>query len=177
MDITRDLAIEILKYLAQHKDFYFPFLVMCREYTPEDDDLVEIEPKEWKIIFEDETCQTFQLWENLQNLDKDTVQYMAQGFLEEMNIATYREWDKKKRLDSKFSLKPTVFTITKEEVEELFEEMEIRDELGFLKKLTDKQIEDILSCVECDEMLAKDIRNSIRGSVQYVLGDINPCYE
>ena len=46
MNISRALAVKILKYLDDHPDFYFPFLVMCKEYTPEDDDFVEIEPEE-----------------------------------------------------------------------------------------------------------------------------------
>lgn len=82
MDITRELAITILKYLDQHKDFHFPFLVMNREYSPEDEDFVEIEPNEWKIIKEDENYQTFQLWENLQDLRTDTLKLMTKGFIE-----------------------------------------------------------------------------------------------
>jgi len=82
MDISRELAITILKYLDTHKDFYFPFLVMNREYTPEDDDFVEIESSEWEMIAEDEHYQTFQLWENLQDLDERTLQLMSKGFLE-----------------------------------------------------------------------------------------------
>ncbi len=85
MDISRDLAIKILKYLSEHDDFYFPFLVMNQEYTPEDDDFVEIEPDEWEMISQDEIYQTFQLWENLQNLDERTLQLMVKGFLDEMN--------------------------------------------------------------------------------------------
>lgn len=107
MDISRELAIKILKYLNQHKDFYFPFLVMNKEYTEEDDDFVEIEPNEWETIESDENYKTFQLWENLQNLDTNTTRLMAKGFLEEItnkslenHIAklakNYRkEWNKK----------------------------------------------------------------------------------
>jgi len=84
MDISRELAIKILKYLDQHRDFYFPFLVMNKEYTPEDDDFVEIEPEEWEMIEEDENYQTFQLWENLQNLDEPALKLMAKGFLEKI---------------------------------------------------------------------------------------------
>ena|SRR3989338_10094107 len=84
MDISRDLAIKILKYLDEHKDFYFPFLVVCKEYTPEEDDFVEVEPEEWEMIKEDTTYQTFQLWENLQNLDELTIKLMAKGFLEKI---------------------------------------------------------------------------------------------
>ena len=88
MDINRDIAIKILKYLDQHKDFYFPFLVMNKEYTPEDNGFVEIEPSEWEIIEMDKNYKTFQLWENLQNLDKKTLKLMSKGFLEKMNLAT-----------------------------------------------------------------------------------------
>jgi hypothetical protein len=84
MKISRGLAIKILKYLDQHKRFYFPFLVMCQEYTEEDDDFVEIEPEEWEMINEDEKYQTFELWENLQNLDEQTLRLMAKGFLEKI---------------------------------------------------------------------------------------------
>ncbi len=84
MDISRELAITILRYLDQHKDFYFPFLVMNKEYTEEDDDFVEIEPNEWDMIAEDDRYQTFQLWENLQNLDEDTVRLMAKRFVEKI---------------------------------------------------------------------------------------------
>lgn len=84
MKISRELAIEILKYLDQHKRFYFPFLVMCKEYTEEDDDFVEIEPNEWKMIKSDEKYQTFELWENLQNLYPETLKLMAKGFIEKI---------------------------------------------------------------------------------------------
>jgi hypothetical protein len=77
MRINRNLAIEILKYLHKHPKFYFPFLVMCKEYTPEDDDFVEIEPNEWKLIKEDEIYQTFELRENLQNLYEETLKLMS----------------------------------------------------------------------------------------------------
>ena len=88
MDINRDIAIKILKYLDQHKDFYFPFLVMNKEYTPEDNDFVEIEPSEWEVIEMDKNYKIFQLWENLQNLDKKTLKLMSKGFLEKMNLST-----------------------------------------------------------------------------------------
>ena len=88
MNISRELAIKILKYLDQHKDFYFPFLVMNKEYTPEDNDFVEIEPSEWEVIEMDKNYKIFQLWENLQNLDKKTLKLMSKGFLEQMNLST-----------------------------------------------------------------------------------------
>ena len=84
MKISRELALKILKYLDEHLKFYFPFLVMCREYTEEDDDFVEIEPDEWEMIASDDKYQTFELWENLQNLYEDTIELMAKGFLEKI---------------------------------------------------------------------------------------------
>jgi hypothetical protein len=77
MRIDRNLAIEILRYLYRHPKFYFPFLVMCKEYTPEDDDFVEIEPKERKLIKDDESYQTFEIRENLQNLYNNTTALLA----------------------------------------------------------------------------------------------------
>ncbi|MFZ2975276.1 MAG: hypothetical protein WA055_01425 [Candidatus Moraniibacteriota bacterium] len=84
MKISRELAIKILKYLDENPDFYFPFLVMCKEYSDEDDDFVEIEADEWENIEEDEKYQTFELWENLQNLDEETLKLMSKGFLEKI---------------------------------------------------------------------------------------------
>ena len=84
MKISRELAIKILKYLDKHKNFYFPFLVMCREYSDEDNDFVEIEPDEWINIQENDKYQTFELWENLQNLDRETLELMAKGFIEKI---------------------------------------------------------------------------------------------
>lgn len=84
MKISRELAIKILKYCFEHPKFYFPFLVMCQEYTPEDDDFVEIEADEWENIQEDEMYQTFELWENLQNLESDTTELLAKWFIEKI---------------------------------------------------------------------------------------------
>ena len=84
MRVKRDLAINILKYLYENPKFYFPFLVMCKEYTPEDDDFVEIEPNEWKLIQSDDIYQTFELWENLQHLYKWTTELLAKWFIEKI---------------------------------------------------------------------------------------------
>lgn len=82
MKISRELAIKILKYLNDNPKFYFPFMVVCQEYTPEDDDFVEIEPGEWETIEEDENYKTFELWENLQNLYEWTTELLAKGFID-----------------------------------------------------------------------------------------------
>lgn len=84
MPISRKLAIRILAYLDQHEDFYFPFLVVNQEYTENGDGFVELEPSEWQTIKDDKKYQTFQLWENLQDLQEDTLRLMAQGFIEKI---------------------------------------------------------------------------------------------
>lgn len=97
MNITRNLAIQILKYLHKHKDFYFPFLVMCREYTPEDDDFVEIEPEEWGMIAEDETYQTFQLRENFAYTDNACTKRELTEILKKMWDHACLEMNTKKK--------------------------------------------------------------------------------
>lgn len=57
---------------------------MNQEYTEEDDDFMEIEPDEWENIQEDDKYQTFQLWENLQDLYEETIELMAKGFIEKI---------------------------------------------------------------------------------------------
>lgn len=84
MKILRKQAIAILKYLDENNEFYFPFLVVCKEYSPEDDDFVEIEPDEWKDIESDDIYQTFELWENLQNIDFDTMKLLSKWYFDYM---------------------------------------------------------------------------------------------
>ncbi len=73
MKISRDSAIQILKYCDKHKKFNFPFFVMCKEYSPEDDDFVEIGPDEWQAIEDDDTYQTFELWEKQPQSDTEII--------------------------------------------------------------------------------------------------------
>jgi adenylosuccinate synthase len=87
MNINRDLAITILRYLDKYNISDFPFLVMCQEYTPEDDDFVEIEPNEWEMIEEDPIYQTFQLWETglgINKLEEKTKQLLINSFIEKI---------------------------------------------------------------------------------------------
>lgn len=84
MKISRKLAVQILRYCFLHKDFYFPFLVVCKENSSRDDDFTEIKPSEWEIIDADENYKTFELWENLQNLDEQTLNLMAKGFVDKI---------------------------------------------------------------------------------------------
>lgn len=55
-------------------------------------------------------------------------------------------------------MKQVKFTITEGEVKE------VAESIG-QQSLSDKQVQSVLVMVECDEMLAKDIRNSIIGSI------------
>ena len=84
MDISRELAIKILKYLDKHREFYFPFTIINREYAKDDDDFIEIEPNEWQTISGGAKYHIFQLRENLQNLSEETLQLMVKGFLEKI---------------------------------------------------------------------------------------------
>ncbi len=84
MKISRELAIQILKYCFENPDFYFPFLVMCKEYSPEDNDFVEVCYDEWENIQDDEIYKTFELWENLQNLRENTTELLAKWFIKKI---------------------------------------------------------------------------------------------
>lgn len=84
MKISKKLAIKILEYLNKNKDFYFPFLIICKEYKDRDDDYLEIKPEDWKIIHDNKDFKTFEVWENLQNLQKETLQLMLKGFVEKI---------------------------------------------------------------------------------------------
>jgi hypothetical protein len=77
MKTKRNLAIEILIYLYKHTKFYFPFLVICKEPASESNDFVKRRTKERKNIKEDKSYQTFELRENLQNLNEDTNKLLA----------------------------------------------------------------------------------------------------
>jgi len=82
MNISRELAISILRYVNKHKNFFFPFLVLNREYSKNDDNFVEIEPREWMMVNKNKNLKTFQLSENLQYLDEQTLIMMSKGFID-----------------------------------------------------------------------------------------------
>lgn len=81
MDIDKWLAVKILKYLYDHKEFYFPFRIVC-EKCPPGSDFTDIEPEEWEKVSINDSYEKFQLHEDLQNLDNDTTELMAKGFIE-----------------------------------------------------------------------------------------------
>lgn len=66
-------------------------------------------------------------------------------------------------------IKPTTFNITREEIEETVEEMIEEKIFGQNIKLSKEQTIKVLSYVECDEFLAKNIRTSIRDSIVHVV--------
>ncbi len=69
-----------------------------------------------------------------------------------------------------FYLFPVTFKITKEEILEHFKKLKINGKINENKKITDMEMKKILDFVECDELLAKDIRKSIRNSILEIVG-------
>ncbi len=88
MPISRDLALKIITYLLDNPSFYFPFLVMCKgyaSYTDDDEDFVEIVPQDdYENLVDNLQYDTFELWENLQNLDLQTLELLSKGFIEKI---------------------------------------------------------------------------------------------
>ncbi len=85
MKISRELALKILKYLLENRDFNFPFVIMCRGYGTEDGEFVEIVPEDdYEKILTDKNYDDFEIWENLQNLDKNTLNLMLIGFIDKI---------------------------------------------------------------------------------------------
>ncbi len=88
MPISRELALLIIKYLLDNPTFYFPFLVVCKGYASDaymDDDFVEIVPMDdYENLVENTHYNTFELWENVRNLDVETLKLMSKGFIEKI---------------------------------------------------------------------------------------------
>jgi hypothetical protein len=88
MQISRKLALKIIKYLLDNPLFYFPFKIMCKEYISymdNDDNFVEIVPQDdYENLVENLQYDTFELWENLQNLDLQTLELLSKGFIEKI---------------------------------------------------------------------------------------------
>jgi len=82
MKITKSLVLQILKYVEENKDFYFPFQIFCLDLN-EDDEFFEYDCFEIECDYIDsnELMQNFELIENLQNLDEETTSLMAEGFI------------------------------------------------------------------------------------------------
>jgi len=90
MKISRELALLILKYLLENKDFNFPFKIMCKRYENnqifcKDNNYTEIIAEDdYDNLLADSTYNDFELWEDLQNLDKETLELMVKGFIEKI---------------------------------------------------------------------------------------------
>jgi len=90
MKITRKLALRIIKYLIDNPKFYFPFIVQCKGFQGlgTNKEYISINPnkKEFNILKSSGKYDDFNLYENLQNLDLETVQLMSKGFIEKILI-------------------------------------------------------------------------------------------
>ena len=88
MPITRELALKIIKYLLDNPSFYFPFKVMCKEYVnymDNDDGFVEIVPQDdYENLVKNLQYYTFELWENLQDVRKNTTELLAKWFIDKI---------------------------------------------------------------------------------------------
>ncbi len=99
MRITREEALQILKYQKGNPNAFFPFIVVNQKYTPEDDDFVEIVPEDdLENIFEDKNYKTFELWNKNPIGDEGTRDEIKREFLrfiEEQKITPPQEKIKK----------------------------------------------------------------------------------
>lgn len=88
MRITRELALKIIRYLINNPSFYFPFKIMCQgyaSYTDDDNNFVEIVPlDDYENLLEDLNYDTFELLDDLQNLDLQNIELMSKGFIDKI---------------------------------------------------------------------------------------------
>ena len=68
-----------------------------------------------------------------------------------------------------FSLSSIIFKITEEEILGYFRELKNIKKIDSDKTLSEKEIKKVLDYVEFDEMLVKDIENSIKGSILKII--------
>ena len=85
MKITRNKALNILKYLDKNPDFYFPFQILCEDFD-DNDDLFDVDCLYIEIdyIYTNKSMKNFILVENLQSLDEETTSLMAKGFIDKI---------------------------------------------------------------------------------------------
>ncbi|MDD5372432.1 MAG: hypothetical protein PHO62_03275 [Sulfurimonas sp.] len=85
MPISRELALKILRYLLDNSSFYFPFKIVCINFD-EDDELYDVEISQEMLdeILSNGEFKDFELVENLQHLDLQTLQLMSKGFIEKI---------------------------------------------------------------------------------------------
>lgn len=82
MPISRELALKILRYLLDNPSFYFPFKIVCINF----DELYDIEISKEMLdeVFNNDDFKDFELVEDLQCLDLQTLQLMSKGFLDKI---------------------------------------------------------------------------------------------
>lgn len=82
MPISRELALKILRYLLDNPSFYFPFKIVCINF----DELYDIEILKEMLdeVFNNDDFKDFELVEDLQCLDLQTLQLMSKGFLDKI---------------------------------------------------------------------------------------------
>jgi hypothetical protein len=85
MPITRELALQILRYLLGNTSFYFPFKIVCINFD-EDDELYDVEVSQEMLdeVLSNDEFKDFKLVENLQHLDLETLNLMSKGFIEKI---------------------------------------------------------------------------------------------
>lgn len=85
MPIARNLALKIIKYLLDNPSFYFPFKIVCINFY-EDDELYDVEVSQeiFDEVLNNDEFKDFELVENLQHLDLETLQLMSKGFIEKI---------------------------------------------------------------------------------------------
>ena len=85
MPISRDIVLKILRYLLDNPDFYFPFQIVSKKFE-EKYDVNEIEVCEeyFEILMNNSNFCDFELIEDFQNLNLETLQLMSKGFIEKI---------------------------------------------------------------------------------------------
>lgn len=85
MYVSKEVVIKILRYLLSNTSFYFPFKIVCVNFD-EDDEMYEIQISEDILdrILNNDNFKDFNLVENLQHLDLETLELMSKGFIEKI---------------------------------------------------------------------------------------------
>lgn len=89
MKIQREKVIKIIKYLDKNPDFYFPFKIICKDFS-ENSEYYEsdcLEKMNYEFIEKNKNLLNFYLEENLQNLYPETLELMAKGFFHKIEHA------------------------------------------------------------------------------------------
>jgi hypothetical protein len=98
MKLDREKALMILAYLLNNKGFNFPFKIVCKGLNGSED-FVEVVPEDdYETILNNKEYDTFELWEDLQNITKETIELMSKGFLEKIKSETVNTNDDIKKV-------------------------------------------------------------------------------